>query len=121
MYLFLRTKSLGICSFFITLHADCIKLHHTLCQWHKVQDVSKWLNNAENSKIMCNFNTKTSGLNGAQKPLLVNAVHANYLKILLISSFLWTNYFINSPDALCPNCHYHIIIPSSGKFHPVQL
>ena len=42
-HLLLCSYPLGVGSFFVTLHADSVELHHALCQRDKTQDVSKCL------------------------------------------------------------------------------
>lgn len=48
IHLFLCSDPLGVRSFFKTLHADCVELHHALCKWDEVQDASKWLQECNN-------------------------------------------------------------------------
>lgn len=53
-HLFLCSDPLGVCSFFETLHADCVEFHHALSKRDEVQDVSKCLQEC-NSRMSNNL------------------------------------------------------------------
>ncbi len=123
-HLLLCSYPLGVGSFFVTLHADGVELHYTLCQRDEVQDVSKWLQECRgwggNRKAVSQYHWMDWGvitLQGQNGHIMVcNNEHIDLSVVMLLMQIVYAHSWRNA------SCLAHSVVsmPTVKLYLPLQ-